>query len=169
MCADRWRISRDTAPFRPIRELEEMRRRFDEDILRPAMHAVWDRIPEEAKSWSPGVDIFEKGDSLLIKAELPGMKLEDIDVAVTEETLTIKGDRKPEHNIRDEDYFRNELAYGNFYRSIDLPFTVDTRSVEAVYEDGILRISLQRAAGSKPHKIPVQVKKGARPEGKSAE
>lgn len=136
-----------------------MRRRFDEDVVQPVMHAVWQRIPEEAKSWSPAVDVFEKGDNLMIKAELPGMKLEDIDAYVTEDTLTIKGDREQETGIKEENYFRSEIAYGGFYRSLDLPFSVDTKSIEAIYEDGILRISLQRAAGSKPKKVTVQVKR----------
>jgi HSP20 family protein len=159
MSTGRWRMGRDPLPFRPLRDLEEMRRRFDEDVVQPVMHAVWQRIPEEAKSWSPAVDIFEKGDNLMIKVELPGMKLEEIDVYVTEDTLTIKGDRDPESGIKEENYFRSEIAYGNFYRSLNLPYSVDTKNVEAVYEEGILRISLQRAAGSKPNRVTVQVKR----------
>jgi HSP20 family protein len=159
MATGRMRIGRDPLPFRPFRDLEEMRRRFDEDVIQPVMHAVWQRIPEEAKSWSPAVDIFEKGDNLMIKTELPGMKLEDVDVYVTDDILTIKGDREPEAGIKEENYFRSEIAYGNFYRSVNLPFSVDTKSIEAVYEDGILRITLQRTAGSKPKRVTVQVKK----------
>ena len=159
MSTGRWRMGRDPSPFRPLRDLEEMRRRFDEDVVQPVMHAVWQRIPEEAKSWSPAVDIFEKGDNLMIRVELPGIKLEDIDVSVTEDTLTIKGDRNPESGIKEENYFRSEVAYGSFYRSISLPFSVDTKSIDALYEDGILRITLQRAAGTKPKKVSVQVKK----------
>jgi HSP20 family protein len=160
MPAKSWRIGRDPLPFRPIPELEVMRRRWDEDVVRPIMHAVWDRIPEDMKSWSPAVDVLEKGDNLIIKVELPGMKLEDIAVSITEDTLTIKGERKPESGIKEEDYFRSEVSYGGFYRSIDLPFSIDTKSIEAVYEDGILRVTLQRAAGSKPKRVIVQVKKG---------
>jgi HSP20 family protein len=160
MPAKRWRIGRDPLPFRPIPELEEMRRRFDEDVIRPVMHAVWERVPEEMKSWSPAVDVLEKGDNLLVKVELPGMKLEDISLSVTEDALTVKGERKPESAVKEEDYYRSEIAYGGFYRSVDLPFSVDTKTIEALYEEGVLRVTLQRAAGSKPKRVTVQVKKG---------
>lgn len=146
------------APIRPIPELEEMRRRFEEDILRPLVHSVWDRIPEEQKELAPAIDIIDKSDSFLVKVDLPGMKQEDIDVSVTDDKVTIKGERKQDSGVKSEDYDRNEIAYGSFYRSIALPANVDTRNVEAVYKDGVLRVTVQRA-GAKPKKVPVQVKK----------
>jgi len=161
MVAGKWRKGRDPMPFRPIRELDEIRRRFDEDVVRPVMHAVWERIPEEAKSWSPAMDIYEKGDNLVIKIELPGMKQEDIDLYVVEDSLTIKGKRDPDAGIKEDDYFRSEFAYGNIFRTVDLPYSVDTKNIDAVYEDGLLRVTLQRTAGSKPKKVTVQVKKSA--------
>jgi HSP20 family protein len=124
------------------------------------MHAVWERIPEEVKGWSPSIDVFEKGDNFEVKVELPGMKQEDVDVSVSDDTLTIKGERMPESRVKEDDYYRSEIAYGSFYRSIALPSSVDTKNIEAVYEDGILRVTLQRAAGAKPKKVNVQVKKG---------
>ena len=160
MPAERWRPRQGPGPLRPIRELEEMRRRFEEDIIRPVMRAVWERIPEEVKGWSPSVDFFEKGDNFEVKVELPGMKQEDIDVSVSNDTLMIKGERRPESSVKEEDYYRSEIAYGSFYRSIALPSSVDTKNIEAVYEDGILRVTLQRAAGAKSKKVNVQVKKG---------
>jgi HSP20 family protein len=123
------------------------------------MRAVWERIPEEVKGWSPSIDVFEKGDNFEVKVELAGMKQEDVDVSVSNDTLTIKGERMPESSIKDEDYYRSEIACGSFYRSIALPSSVDTKNIEAVYEDGILRVTLQRAAGAKPKKVNVQVKK----------
>ncbi len=159
MTTERWRFSRMNPPFRPIRDLEEMRRRFDEDFLRPVMHAVWERVPEEVKTSSPAIEVFEKGDDVTIKVDLPGMKQEDIDVYVTEDNLTIKGNRKQETGIREEDYDRSEISYGSFYRSVALPSSVDTKSIEALYEDGVLRITLQRAAGAKPRKVTVHTKK----------
>ena len=161
MPPERWRSGQSAGPFRPVRELEEMRRRFEDEFVRPVMHAVWERIPEEVKGWSPSVDIFEKGDSLEVRVELPGMKQADVDVSVSEDTLTVKGERMPESGVKDADYFRNEIAYGSFFRSIALPSKVDTKNIEAVYEDGILRVTLQRAAGARPKKVNVQVKKAA--------
>jgi HSP20 family protein len=160
MSAEMFRFGKNQPPFRPIRELEEMRRKVDEDIVRPIMHAVWERIPEEAKTWSPSIESFEKGDSLVVKAELPGMKQEDIDVSATEDKLTIKGERRREAGVKEAEYHESEVSYGAFYRTLELPFNVDTKNIEAVYEDGILRITLQRVAGSKPKKVTIQVKKG---------
>jgi HSP20 family protein len=161
MSAERWRFHQGSRHSRPIRELEEMRRRFEDDIVRPVMHAVWEHIPEEAKAWSPSMDVFEKGDDFEVKVELPGIKQEDVDVSISDGKLTIKGERTPDSKVKDEDYYRSEIAYGSFYRSIALPSSVDTRNIDAMYEDGILRVTLQRAAGAKPKKINIQVKKGA--------
>jgi HSP20 family protein len=186
MSTERWR-RRGSTPYRPIPELEEMRRRFEEDIVRPLMRAsplrpspelddlrrkfeedivrpvtraIYGHIPEEQKGWAPPIDIFEEGDVLKVKVELPGMKQEDIDVSLSDDTLTIKGERKQESNVKDEDYHRSEIAYGSFYRTIALPMSVDTRNITAVYEDGILIVTLQKAAGAKAKKVTVQVKKG---------
>jgi HSP20 family protein len=136
-----------------------MRRRFDAEVTRPIMRAVWDRIPEEMKARSPALDVFEKGDAFVVKAELPGMKQEDIDVSVSEDILTIKGERKKESGVKDEDYYRNEIAYGGFYRSIKLPSSVDAKKIEAVYEDGLLRLTFQNMPGTKSQKVTIQVKK----------
>ena len=160
MPAERWRPLRGRIPLRPPRELEEMRRRFEDDIARPFIRAIWEHIPEEVKGWAPSIDVFEKGDNFVAKVELPGMKQEDVDVSVSDDTVTIKGERKPESGIKDEDYDRSEIAYGSFYRSVVLPSSVDTKNIEAVYEDGVLRVTLQRASGAKPKRVTVQVKKG---------
>ncbi len=160
MPTERWRPLRGRMPLRPPRELEEMRRRFEDDIARPFIRAIWEHIPEEVKGWSPSIDVFEKGDNFEVKVELPGMKQEDIDVSVSGDTLMIKGERRAESSVKDEDYYRSEIAYGSFYRGIALPSSVETKNIEAAYEDGILRVTLQRAAGAKPKKVNVQVKKG---------
>lgn len=144
----------------PLRELEEMRRRFEDDIARPFLRNVWDRMPEGVKRWVPSVDVFGKGDDLLVKVELPGMKYKDIDVSVSENTLVIKGEKQTESSVKNEDYYRSEIAYGSFYRSIALPYGIETGSIEAVYEDGVLHVTLKKALGAKPQKVEVKVKKG---------
>ena len=137
-----------------------MGRRFEDDFVRPIVRAVWDRIPREVKGWAPSIDIFEKNDNFEVKFELPDVKQEDIELSLSEDTLTIKGERSPESSVKDEDYYRSEIACGSFYRSVALPSNVDSKNIEAIYEDGILRITLQRAAGAKPKKVNIQVKKG---------
>ena len=145
--------------MRTQRDLEDMRRRFEDDIARPFMRAIWERIPEEVKGWSPAVDVYEKGDSLVVKVELPGVKQDEVEVSASDDALTVKGQRTREAGVKDADYDRSEIAYGNFYRSVALPSNVDTKNIEAVFEDGILRVTLQRAAGTKPRKVTVQVRK----------
>ena len=161
MAEEMWRFRQGMGTFRPVRELEEMRRRLEDDVVRPVMRAVWERIPEEVKGWSPAVDVFEKGDTLVVKVELPGVKQDEVEVSASEDTLTVKGQRVREAGVKDADYDRSEIAYGNFYRSVALPANVDTKNIEAVYEDGILRVTLQRAAGARPKKVTIQVKKSA--------
>ncbi len=161
MAEEMWRFRQGMGTFRPVRELEEMRRRLEDDVVRPVMRAVWERIPEEVKGWSPAVDVFEKGDTLVVKVELPGVKQDEVEVSASEDTLTVKGQRAREAGVKDADYDRSEIAYGNFYRSVALPANVDTKNIEALYEDGILRVTLQRAAGARPKKVTIQVKKSA--------
>jgi HSP20 family protein len=155
-----WRPSQGLGQFRPSRELEEMGRQFEDDFIRPIVRAVWDRIPREVKEWSPSIDIFERNDHFEVKVELPDVKQEDIDLSLSDDTLTIRGARKPESNIKDEDYHYSEIVYGSFYRSVGLPSTVDTKNVEAAYENGILRITLHRAPEAKPKKVDIRVNKG---------
>lgn len=143
---------------KPLRELEEMYRRFGDDIARPFMRSMWEHIPEGMKGYFPAIDVFEKGDDLVFKAELPGIKYEDIGVSISDDTLVIKGEKQADESIKEEDYYRSEIAYGSFNRTVALPFSVDTKNVEAVYEDGVLYVTLKNASAAKSQKIEVKVK-----------
>ena len=156
MAIERWRPRWGITPWRPFRELEEWDRRFDDLFGRPLS-----RWPVEEKGWMPAVDVFEKEDKFVVKAELPGMKEEDIDVSVVGDTLNIKGEKKTESEVKDEDYYRSERTYGSFHRSIGLPSSVDSSKIEANYEDGVLEVSLPKFAEVKPKKIAVSAKKKA--------
>jgi len=156
MAIERWRPRWGITPWRPFRELEEWERRFDDLFGRP----LW-RLPVEEKGWMPAVDVFEKEDRFVVKAELPGMKEEDIDVSVIGDTLSIKGERKTETEIKEEDYYRCERSYGSFYRSIPIPSNVDADKIEASFEDGVLEVALPKSAKVKPKKIAVSAKKKA--------
>jgi len=106
--------------------------------------------------------LLEKPDNARTeKAELPGMKEEDIDISVVGDTLTIKGERKAETEVKDEDYYCCERSYGTFTRSIGLPSTVDAKKIEASFEGGVLEVSLPKAPEVKPKKVPIAVKKAA--------
>jgi len=156
MAIDRWRPRWRIIPWRPFRELEEWERSFDDLFGRPL-----GRLPVEEKGWMPALDVFEKTDKFVVKAELPGMKEDDIDVSVVGDTLSIRGEKKTETEIKDEDYYRCERSYGSFYRSIPIPSNVDANKIEASFEDGVLEVALPKSAKVKPKKIAVSAKKKA--------
>ena len=103
--------------------------------------------------------MFEKEDKFVVKAELPGMTEEDIDISVAGDTLTIKEERKAEDEVKEEDYYCCERSYGSFSRSIAVPSNVDAKKIEANYDDGVLAISLPKASEVKPKKIAVSTRK----------
>ena len=148
--------------WRPWDELREMERHMDEMTRHPLMMGrrplVWWRVPTEELGWTPSVEVYEKGDNFVVRAELPGMKKEELDISVLGDTLTIKGERKTESEVKEEDYYRCELCYGKFSRSVGLPTAVEAGKVEANYENGILQITLPKAKEAKPKKIEVKVK-----------
>jgi HSP20 family protein len=102
--------------------------------------------------------VYEKADKFIVRAELPGMKKEEIDVSVVGDTLTITGERKAESEVKDEDYYRCELCYGKFSRSVGLPTAVNAAKVDASYENGILEITLPKVEAVKPKKVAVKAK-----------
>ena len=159
MVMERWRPWRVVGPGRAFTELEEMERRFQDIFGRPFVPAVWRRLPMEERGWAPAIEVFEKEDKYVVRAELPGLKEEDIDVSVEGDTLTIKGEKKSESEVKEENYHCCERSYGSFFRSIALPSTIDAKKIEADYEDGVLEVNLPKAAEVKPKKITVSAKK----------
>ena len=93
-----------------------MTRRFEEMFGRPFLPETWRRLPLMEMGWVPSIEVFEKEDKFVVKAEIPGMKGEDIDISVIGDTLTIKGERKSESEVKEEDYYCCERSYGNFSR-----------------------------------------------------
>jgi HSP20 family protein len=109
-------------------------------------------------TWLPPVDIYQNGDhELVLKAELPDMTREDIDITVESGTLTIKGEKKLATDVREENFHRVERRYGTFSRSFSLPQTVDTAKVVAEYRNGVLTIRLPLREEAKPRQIKVNV------------
>ena len=106
----------------------------------------------------PPVDIYSTGEhALVIKAEIPGMSKDDIDITVENFTLTIRGEKKTEQTVKDDQFHRVERSYGTFTRSFALPHTVDPSKVEAEYKDGVLTIKLPQREEAKPRQIKVNV------------
>jgi len=111
----------------------------------------------EGGKWAPALDIYETADSLVLEAELPGMDPKDIDVTVDDGILTVKGERKHEKEVEEENYFRVERAYGFFQRSVRLPVEAETDRVKASYDAGVLKVTVPKAEPKKPKAVPVTI------------
>jgi len=106
------------------------------------------RMPEFEEA-TPSVDIFEEGDDVIVKAELPGMSKEDIHVTLTEDTLTVSGEKKKEERVEKKDYHRLERSYGSFRRSFTLPGEVQNEKAAARFKDGVLEIRVPKSEEAK--------------------
>lgn len=123
----------------------EVYRRTDDDVLKGG-------------DWTPTVDIFENPNhEIVLRAELAGLKREDIDIRVENHTLTLSGERKQEQDVKKENYHRVERSFGRFSRSFSLPNTVDTEKVSASFADGVLTVTLPTREEAKPRQVQVQV------------
>ena len=139
-------------PFRELAAMQDrMARLFGDAYLR-------DEDTGFRGSWIPVVDIFEtETHDLVLKAELPGMNREDIDVTVENGTLVLKGQKKFDTDVKEEHYRRIERSYGQFFRSFTLPNTVDASKVSADYKNGVLTVKLPFREEAKPRTINVEV------------
>jgi len=132
-----------------------------ENFLEPwdwPYHSMWWRRPAEGIAWVPKMDVYEKADAYTVMAELPGVNMKDIDVSMSDNTLTIKGERKSPEGVTEEEYQRCEVCYGEFQRSIRFADVAKPDEVEAVMDNGILMIRVPKTVGEKPGKIPITVK-----------
>ena len=108
-------------------------------------------------SWAPPVDIYEVEGSLVLKAELPDLRREDIDVNVENHTLTIRGERRLDDAVKQESFHRIERAYGAFVRQFSLPSTVDSAKIAAEYKNGVLTVTLPVREEAKPRSVKIDV------------
>ena len=117
--------------------------------------------PRTGQPWSPAVDILETEDVLTLKADLPDVKIDDIDIRVENNTLTLRGNRRFENDENVKGWHRIERSYGEFIRSFALPPTLDTEKVNADYSNGVLTISLPKKEAAKPRQVKVAVQASA--------
>jgi HSP20 family protein len=110
-----------------------------------------------ARPWVPPVDIFETENEWVLKADVPDVKMENVDIQIENGTLTVKGERKFQRDDNGKGYHRVERSYGNFARYFTLPETVDTEKVRADYANGVLTVMLPKKEVAKPRTIKVQV------------
>lgn len=144
-----------TSQWELMRELASMQDRMNR-IWGTIEHGREDALGRGA--WMPAVDIYETADKeIVLKAELPGLRREDIDLTVENHTLTIRGERKPDEEAANAQFHRSERMFGACSRSFTLPNTVDAARVKAEYRDGVLTVRLPRREEAKPRQITVDV------------
>jgi HSP20 family protein len=150
-------------PFRDLRGLQdEMNRLFSTTFSRTGGDN--DQIMRGA--WNPSVDIFENQNQIVLEAELPGMKPENVEISIENNVLTLHGERKFEKKDEGDNFHRVERSYGSFTRSFTLPPTVSSENATAEFENGVLRLTLAKREEAKPRRIEI---KGASSENKAKE
>src|SRR6266699_3020786 len=138
-------------PFRGVVTLQDHINRLFEDLV--------GRGGEESllAAWSPAVDVYETEHELVVKADLPEVDPKDLDIRVENNILTIRGERKFEKNVNQENYLRVERAYGSFARSFTLANTVNAEAIKADYQNGVLTLTIPKKEEAKPKQIKVTV------------
>ena len=106
---------------------------------------------------APAVDVFEEKDDIVVKAEIPGMDKDNIEVNLTDHTLTIKGEKKKEEEVKEENYYRSERSYGSFFRTLELPKDVHGDKVKATFKNGVLEVRMPKTEEAKAKEIKVKV------------
>jgi HSP20 family protein len=146
----------------PMRELESIRRDMERlmgDFVEPfpARHRFgWPRLSGNG-AYSPSVELINRDNEYLVRVELPGIDKKDLDLTITDDTLTIKGEAKRSEEVQEDDYLLSEVTYGKFSRTITVPTEVESEKAKAKTTNGILEITLPKKKESKPKEIKVDV------------
>lgn len=150
-------------PWRPFSEMarweQQMERLFD-DLFTRRLRPMWDERWWPGKSATvsiPAVDLYEDQDAIVVKVELPGMEKNDIEVNVSDSFLTIKGEKKREKEIKEENYYRAERSYGSFSRTLELPKGVQAEKAQASFKEGVLEVRLPKTEEAKKKQIKLKV------------
>ena len=139
-------------PFRGLNSLQDqVNRLFDETFSRGRS------AESEMGTWAPAVDIYETEQELVLKADLPEVNQQEIDIRIENNMLTIRGERKFHNEVSQDNYLRVERAYGPFSRSFSLPNTLNTEAIKAEYHNGVLSIRMPKREESRPKQIRIGV------------
>lgn len=137
----------------PVSNIRSDFEKLFSDFFPTSVKRIWGYEPGLME---PAVDVLEKEDAIIVKAELPGVSKDEVKIEVHENKLILKGKHKTEKEEKKEDFYRKEIECGSFYRSIELPSDVEASSAKASMKDGILEVTLKKAAEAKP--IAIEVK-----------
>jgi len=142
-------------PFRGLSTLQDQfNRLFNESFRNSGQESA-------LTTWAPAVDIYETPNELVVKADLPDVNEKDIDVRVENNLLTIRGERKFEKSVSEENFLRVERTYGSFSRSFSLPNTLNAEAIAAEYKNGVLTVTLPKREETKPRQVKVNVTSGS--------
>ncbi len=152
------------APYRkdnwwvdPFSELENIQKQMNQLFNFSLSRTPWGEATLLGGQWAPPVDVYDSKDNFLVKAELPGLTKEEIEVSIQDNNLILKGEKKKDVEIDEENYFKTERFYGSFFRTIPLPSEVEVNKVDARYQDGVLTLTLPKKEESKPKQISIDV------------
>jgi HSP20 family protein len=142
----------DVWSWSPFDQLTSIRDEINRLFEAPAANGGADVF----NTWAPALDLYEDKDNLVLRAELPGLKKEDIDISVHENVVSVSGERKNEKKYEASQTSREERFFGRFTRSLKLPKQVDASRVKAAYKDGVLTVTLPKAEEAKPRQIEIK-------------
>lgn len=138
----------------PLEEMSRLRDEMDR-VFQQLVPVGETRLLPVSERWMPSVDVFERDGNLVVEAELPGMKKEEVDIHVEDHSLVLTGETKREEEKREEGYYRRERHYGRFERVVPLPAGVKTEEAKAKFENGVLQVEIPRSEEAKGRKIPI--------------
>jgi HSP20 family protein len=141
-----------------MKELEDMRRDMDRlfEEFFSGRRPRWSK--PEGGVIIPGIELFDRGGELVLRVEIPGAEKEDIDLSITKDSVTVKGELKKDEAVRQEDFFIAERSYGIFSRTVQMPFEIDEDKAAATFRKGILEVVLPKKEDAKPKEVRIEVK-----------
>jgi len=145
----------DLVRWNPWKDLAILQNRINRLFGEPFLRSGTSEEDGGLGTWYPDIDMFEQGDKIVITADLPGMDKKDVSVEVKDRVLTLKGERKLENEVKEDDYYRRERSYGRFQRSFTLPAEIDENKIKADFKNGVLKIELPRPEEQKPKQITI--------------
>lgn len=149
MALVRRRNQQQTAPLTRLQdEVNDLFGRFFDDLPLAGL--------SRTGAWLPALDVSEREDAVVVQAEIPGMKREDLDISVQDSHLTLSGEKKESEEHKEGEFYHSERRYGTFRREIPLPVGVDADNVEATYRDGVLTVTLPKSEEAKPRRIEIK-------------
>ena len=139
------------------REIERMLEDFPR--LRWPRHRGLEALhfPRDLRLQAPSLDMYEEKGNVVVKAELPGMSKDEIEVTLNDSTLTLKGEKKKEEEVKEKDYYRRERSYGSFVRSVELPSEVKSDQIKANFKDGVLEVRMPKTEEAKKKSVSVKI------------